>query len=60
MAAAAAVLEGMSANVPVVIWPENAKLQIEACGPSTDTRQQCLILDARQRKASIRTKGAYM
>lgn len=59
-AAAAAVLEGLSANLPVVIWPENARLQVESCGPSTDYRQECLIKDARQRKASIRTKGAYM
>jgi len=59
-AAAAAVLEGLGANAPVVIWPENARLLVESCGPSTDTRQQCLIRDARQRKASIRTKGAYM
>jgi NADP-dependent 3-hydroxy acid dehydrogenase YdfG len=59
-AAVAAVLEGLSANAPLVIWPESAKLQVESCGPSTDTRQQFLIRDARQRKASIRTKGACM
>jgi NADP-dependent 3-hydroxy acid dehydrogenase YdfG len=59
-AAVAAVLKGIAENVPVVIWPESAMRQVEACGPSTDERQQCLIKDARQRKAGIRTKGAYM
>lgn len=58
--AVAAVLRGIAENVPVVIWPESAERQVEACGPSTDERQQCLIKDARQRKAGIRTKGAYM
>jgi NAD(P)-dependent dehydrogenase (short-subunit alcohol dehydrogenase family) len=59
-AAVAAVLKGLAENAPVVIWPESARRQVESCGPSTDERQQCLIQDARQRKAGIRTKGAYM
>ncbi len=59
-AAATAVLEGLTANIPVIIWPESARQHIEACGPATDARQQCLLQDARQRKPSIRTKGAYM
>jgi NAD(P)-dependent dehydrogenase (short-subunit alcohol dehydrogenase family) len=59
-AAAVQVLGGLALNVPVIIWPESARQEIEACGPSTDFRQQCLIKDARKRKALIRTKGAYM
>ncbi len=58
--AVSAVLEGVAQNVPAVIWPESARLEVEACGPSTDARQQCMIRDARQRKAGIRTKGAYL
>lgn len=58
--AAEAVLEGIAANLPVVIWPEDAKRLIATCGPSTDERQQCLLKDARTRKAGIHTKGAYI
>lgn len=58
--AAAAVLEGLAANVPVVIWPDSARQTVDSCGPSTDERQQCLLKDARLRKTGIRTKGAYI
>ncbi len=59
-AAAEAVLEGISCNDPVIIWPEEARRTVDACGPSTDERQACLLKDARTRKAGMRTKGAYI
>ena len=59
-AAAKAVLEGISRNEPVVIWPEESRRTVDACGPSTDERQACLLKDARTRKAGMRTKGAYI
>lgn len=58
--AAAAVLDGLAANVPAIVWPENAAQHIEACGPTAAERQACLLSDARARRAGIKTKGAYL
>jgi NAD(P)-dependent dehydrogenase (short-subunit alcohol dehydrogenase family) len=59
-AAAATVLDGMAANIPAIVWPENAARHIEACGPTAAERQECLLSDARARRAGIKTKGAYL
>jgi NADP-dependent 3-hydroxy acid dehydrogenase YdfG len=58
--AAIAVLEGLKENVPAVIWPERARQEIEALVPATARREERLLSGARERKAGIRTKGAYI
>jgi len=54
------VLEGLANNLPLVVWPDGVRRQVEGCGLSSDERQECLLGDARRRRAGLHTKGAYL
>ncbi len=58
--AALAVLDGLSRNLPIVVWPDGTGRKVEKCALSSDARQSCLVEDARRRRASLHTKGAYL